>query len=293
MITVDTKLIALLGNPLRQSFSTKMQNAAYQAHNLDFEYFPIETRPETLKTVVNFVRCANFIGLGVTKPDKVHIMEYLDELDPLAEKIGAVNTVLVTPEHKLRGYNTDGAGFYLSLQKHWDKPLDETSFFCLGAGGAGRAICVTLASYGAKKIYISDLYPESAGKLVADINSMGAAVAELVPFQDQSAIAETAQKCQVIMNATGVGMAPKLDQSPVDSSIFHADMLAFDATYNPERTQFLKDAQRCGCRIFNGLEMLVYQGVLQAELWTGDKDMADIMFKTVYEITGRSPEKPE
>lgn len=290
MITVDTKLIALLGNPLRQSFSTQMQNAAYRAHHLDYEYFPLETTPETLKPVMEFVRCANFIGLGVTKPDKVRVMEYLDELDPLAERIGAVNTVLVTPEHKLRGYNTDGAGFLRSLQNHWSRPLSETAFFCLGAGGAGRAICVTLAAYGAKKLYISDLYEHSAYSLVEDINSMTAGIAELIAFEDKAEIQRAARSSQVIMNATGVGMAPKLEQSPVDSAVFHKDMLAFDATYNPEKTQFLKDAQQCGCQIFNGLEMLVYQGALQAQLWTGCEDTAQVMFKTLYEITGKHQE---
>ena len=286
MITVDTKLVALLGKPLRQSFSTVMQNAAYREYGLDFEYFPIECGPEDLEDILKGIRKMNFGGLGVTKPDKIAIMPYLDEIDPLAAQIGAVNTV-VFRDGKLIGYNTDGEGGVTSLKENMDTPLEESDFFCFGAGGAGRALCVTLAARGARKIYVTDRFPEMAASLTADINAMRPGTAQQVDSEDLETVHRIIPTCQVVMNNSGLGMAPHLTATPVDKSVFRPGMLAFDATYNPERTQFLKDAEAAGCKVLNGLAMLVYQGAYQVELWTGHKDNAAFMFDVVKKHIGQ------
>ncbi len=150
MITVDTKLIGLLGKPLRQSFSPRMQNEAYQAAGLDYLYYPIEVENDHLGDVVNGLRYMNYCGFAVTKPNKIQVIQYLDELDPLAKKMGSVNTVVNT-DGKLKGYNTDGEGFVRSLLTQTNCCLNTSIFFCFGAGGAGRAMCSTLAYRGAKK----------------------------------------------------------------------------------------------------------------------------------------------
>ena len=282
MITVDTKLVALLGTPLRQSFSTRMQNAAFRKYGVDMEYFPIESGPEDLEAIISAVRHMNFAGLGVTKPCKQAVIRYLDGLDELAEKMGAVNTI-VCKDGKLIGYNTDGKGCVRAVKEAYGGDLREAALLCLGAGGSGSAVCCTFASAGVKKLYITDVRAESAQKLVSDINEKFAPVAEYVPFSD-GALCRTAAECGIIMNHTGVGMAPHTEKSPVSRGVFREGMLAFDATYNPARTQFLKDAESCGCRVLNGLGMLVYQGAYQFELWTGRENPAECMFGTVSEI---------
>ena len=201
-IDINTKMITLLGKPLGQSFAARMQNAGYEAAGLNMLYFYTEVDKDHLGDVVNGLRYMNFAGFAVTKPNKVRVLRYLDELDPLCKKMGASNTVVKTPEGKLIGYNTDGVGFYTSLVEEGKINVEESPFFCFGAGGAGRAMCSVLAYHGAKKIYITDFYEPCAESLVMDINENFAPVAELVHHGDYAKIAE----CNVGMNASGIGM---------------------------------------------------------------------------------------
>lgn len=278
MISVDTKLIALLGNPLGQSISNRMQNAAFHAHNLDYCYFPIETRPGTLKPVVDAIRCMNFAGFGVTKPDKVNIIELLDELDPLAGMIGAVNTVDIR-NGKLIGYNTDGQGGVRTLKSTLKRNVAQESYFCFGAGGCARALCYTLADQGVQSVTMTDLYDEAAETLAKEINAKFGSVAKFIPFADRASVKRAFSESGVVMNCSGVGMAPHLEESPIDPDAFRSGQLAFDATYNPEKTQFLKDAERSGANILNGLGMLVHQGALQFKIWTGLDEPSELMFR--------------
>ena len=154
-VDINTKMVTLLGDPLKQSFAAQMQNSGYEAAGLNMIYFYTEVNNEHLEDVVNGIRHMNFAGFAVTKPNKVKVLQYLDELDPLCEKMGASNTVVKTPEGKLVGYNTDGIGFIRSIQRDGEIKVDENTYFCIGAGGAGRAMCSALAYYGAKKISAS------------------------------------------------------------------------------------------------------------------------------------------
>lgn len=286
MITVDTKLIGLLGNPLRQSLSTRMQNAAFRACSLDFEYFPIETTETSLDAIVRGICHMRFAGFGVTKPDKVAIIKHLDQLDDFAAKMGAVNTVVIEPDGSLTGYNTDGVGFLRSLGEYYQNPLCESTFLCLGAGGAARAICGSLAHQGAKKITVSSLFDTDSEQLVNEINAQFAPVVGMVPWDDKKAIQAAAGTSDVIINATGVGMGAHVGESPVNPDVFHAGMLAFDAAYNPAVTKFLIDAKAKGCGILNGLGMLLYQGAAQFEIWTGAQAPTDLMRQTLEACIG-------
>jgi len=274
---IDTRFITLLGKPLGQSFAARMQNAAYKAMGLNLLYFYTEVENDHLGQVVEGLRYLPFAGFAVTKPNKVEVLKYLDELDPLCEKMGASNTVVVQPDGRLKGYNTDGIGFHISLMEAF--PLldyKEKVFFCIGAGGAGRAMSSVLAYYGAKKIYITDIYAPAAESLVEDINSKFAPVAELVEY-NRTAIMDAVRDSCVIMNASGIGMAPHLGESPVDKSVLNPGHICFDACYNPAKTQFLLDAEEAGCKILNGLGMSLYQGAAQIKLWTGKEAPVDVM----------------
>lgn len=277
---INTKMITLIGTPLGQSFASRMQNTGYQAAGLNMIYFYTEADNEHLGDIVNGLRYMNFAGFAVTKPNKVAVLQYLDELDPLCEKMGACNTVLKTPEGKLVGYNTDGIGFYTSLVQEGGVKVEQSVFFCFGGGGAGRAMCSVLAYKGARKIYITDAYEPCAKSLVKDINTKFAPVAEYVPYGDFSKLAAS----DVVLNASGIGMGKTIGQSPLPKEYIQASQMYFDACYNPDKTQFLLDAEEKGCKILNGLGMSLYQGVAQVELWSGKKAPVEAMRQELMNI---------
>ena len=277
---IQSKMITLIGTPLGQSFASRMQNTGYKAAGLNMIYFYTEADNEHLGDIVNGLRYMNFAGFAVTKPNKVAVLQYLDELDPLCEKMGACNTVVKTSAGKLVGYNTDGVGFYTSLVKEGGVQADQSVFFCFGGGGAGRAICSVLAYHGARKIYITDAYEPCARSLVDDINEKFAPAAEFVPYGDYSKLAAS----DVVLNASGIGMGKTAGQSPMPKQYIQASQLYFDACYNPARTQFLLNAEEKGCRVLNGLGMSLYQGVAQVELWSGKKAPVEAMRQELLNI---------
>ena len=279
-VNIDTKFITLLGDPLKQSFAARMQNSGYEAAGLNMLYFYTVTGNEHLGDIVNGLRYMPFAGFAVTKPNKIEVLKYLDDLDPLCRKMGSSNTVVKTPEGKLVGYNTDGIGFYTSLTEEGGVKVDQSVFFCFGAGGAGRAMCSVLAYYGARKIYITDYYAEFGRSLVDDINKNFAPVAEFVPHGDYSKIAA----CDVVLNASGIGMGSHIGESPMPKEEMKASQFYFDACYNPAKTQFLLDAEAAGAKILNGLGMSLYQGAAQIELWTGKKAPVEAMRQELLDI---------
>ena len=269
-ININTRMIALLGKPLSQSYAARMQNAAYKAAGINMLYFYSEVENEHLLDVVNGIRHMSFAGFAVTKPNKVEIMKYVDEKDPLCEKMNASNTVVILPDGKLKAYNTDGIGFIRALKEEMPNiNVKESTFFCVGAGGAGRAISSVLAYYGAKKIYIANRTISKAEKLVDDINKNFAPVAELVDLNDEAMLKDKIRESDVIMNNTGLGMFTKIEETPISKELLHSGQLCFDATYNPAKTRFLSEAEEMGCSIMNGLGMSLYQGAEQIELWSG------------------------
>lgn len=276
-VNINTKMITLIGKPLSQSYAARMQNAAYRAMKLDMLYFYTELENEHLEDVVNGIRYMNFAGFAVTKPNKVEIMKYVDEVDPLCEKMNASNTVVIK-DGRLIAYNTDGIGFLRSLRE--EEPtlnLSESTFFCLGAGGASRAICSVLAFNDAKKIYISSRTTSKAKELVDDINAKFKPIAELIDFDDKELLKEKLATSDVIMNNTGLGMTGSTDKTPIDKDFFRQGQLCFDATYNPTKTRFLTEAEEMGCKIINGLGMSLYQGAEQIKLWSGQEVSIDAM----------------
>ena len=265
-INIDTRFITLIGTPLEQSFAARMQNAAYEVAGLNAVYFYTDTDSAHLEEIINgFRHMPSFVGCAVTKPNKVSVLKYLDVLDPLCEKMGACNTVVKTPDGRLMGYNTDGQGFLRSLVEEGGVHVKGESFFCLGAGGAGRAMASILAHSGAGKVYIMDVDAASARSLAGDINRHFSPVAEWVELGDYSRLPD----CAVVLNATGLGMGNTMGMTPVPPEHLRRGQLCYDTCYNPAKTQFLLDAEARDCRILNGLGMSLYQGVIQIELWFG------------------------
>lgn len=169
-ITTATKLYILLGYPLGHTISPPMHNLAFHDLSMDCCYFPVEVSPENLGTVFQGLSKMNLGGMNVTIPHKIRIMEHLDELDPVAATIGAVNTIRFI-DGRSKGYNTDGEGFIQSLEEEAAISVKEKCFYIIGCGGAARAISMTLAFRGAEKIFISNRTEEKAVQLAEEINT--------------------------------------------------------------------------------------------------------------------------
>ena len=278
-IDIHTRFITLLGDPLAQSFAARMQNRGYEAAGLKLVYFYTVTGNEHLGEIIQGLRHMPFAGFAVTKPNKVKVLEYLDELDPLCAKMGSSNTVVKLPDGRLKGYNTDGVGFYRALEEA-GVPVSGKTFFCFGSGGAGRAICSALAYHGAGRILITDLVEKSAESLVADINKNFAPVAEFVAYGDFSRVKEA----NAVINASGVGMGKTAGRTPLPPEYIRPGQFYFDACYNPARTRFLENAEKAGCPVLNGLTMSLYQGTAQVELWSGKKAPVEAMGQELQKI---------
>ena len=276
----NKRTITLLGTPLSQSFAARMQNAAYAAMGEALRYTYTETDETQLPSAVENLRQTDAPGFAVTKPNKVAVLHLLDELDPLCEKMGAANTVVRLPDGGLKGYNTDGIGFYTALTRDMGVEVENGTVFCVGAGGAGRAICSVLAYHGAGGIWITDIRDAAAKALAEEINEKFAPVAHFVPFGDWGALGE----CGCVLNASGVGMGESAGISPIPKECLDPRQLCFDACYNPAMTRFLLDAEERGCRVMNGLGMSLYQGVAQIELWTGREAPVEVMRQELLDI---------
>jgi len=221
------------------------------------------------------MKALNIRGLSVTMPHKVAVVPLLDRLDPLAEKIGAINTI-VNDDGILTGYNTDATGFLQAMLERGIEPKGK-NIAVMGAGGASRAVSFILADRGAELVILNRLLEldwavELAGKIS---QAFGKNVEALELNRDN--LAKTLEKTDILVNATSVGMSPDIDKTPVPSELLKPDLTVYDIIYNPVKTRLLKDAEAAGATIISGVDMLVWQGVQAFEKWTGLKPPFDIM----------------
>lgn len=271
-ITGHTRLTALLGSPVAHSISPLMHNEAFQLLDLDYTYLCFEVNEETLPAAVDGLKACGIRGFNLTMPNKNKIVELLDELSPAARLIGAVNTVVNDDGH-LTGYNTDGVG-YMQAVKDAGYDITGKTITIMGAGGAATAICAQAALDGVEKIHIfareTSRFWDRTQKLAENINSTLPCKAVLHENKDTAALAQAISESALLLNATSVGIAPNTEGTIIeDTSLYHPDLIVSDVIYNPRETRFLKEAREAGCRTFNGMYMLLYQGAEAFRLWTG------------------------
>ena len=271
-ITGHTRLTALLGSPVAHSISPLLHNEAFQLLDLDYTYLCFEVTEETLPAAVDGLKACGIRGFNLTMPNKNKIVELLDELSPAARLIGAVNTVVNDDGH-LTGYNTDGVG-YMQAVKDAGYDITGKTITIMGAGGAATAICAQAALDGVEKIHIfareTSRFWDRTQKLAENINSTLPCKAVLHENKDTAALAQAISESALLLNATSVGMAPNTEGTIIeDTSLYHPDLIVSDVIYNPRETRFLKEAKEAGCRTFNGMYMLLYQGAEAFRLWTG------------------------
>lgn len=268
MITGYTKVYGIIGDPVAHSLSPLMQNEAFAASGLDCCYIPLRVTADDLPAAVAAVRLLGLGGVNVTIPHKERIIPCLDEVDRNAALIGAVNTI-VNREGRLVGYNTDGAGFLASLRA--DDGFDPAGkrVVLLGAGGAARAVSFGLVQSGVSRLAIFDIIGSRAERLATDLAAIAGCVitaGELAGDMLPVALGQA----DLLVNATPVGMFPNTQaEPPVDLQGLTGRPLIYDLVYNPPETRLLREAAARGCQVLGGTGMLVYQGALAFELWTG------------------------
>ena len=252
----DTRLAAVIGFPVRHSLSPAMHNAAFHELGLDWIYVACEVAPGAVAAAFAGARALGLGGLSVTIPHKAAALEAVDEVTDTARAIGAVNTVVPTGDGRLRGDNTDGAGFLASLA---DEGFDPAGRVCavLGAGGAARAVVHALAGAGAAEVVVINRTPARAE-----------ATAALAGASGRVGSAADVVGADLIVNATPLGLAGTGDL-PVDPALVGEGQLVVDQVPNPADTALKPSAGERGAAVAGGLGMLVHQGALAFELWTG------------------------
>lgn len=261
----------VFGDPVDDNPTVVMEQAAFDAAGIPMEYLTIQVKKGDLEAAVQGMRAMNFTGINITMPHKGEVLQYLDEISESARIMGAVNTVY-WKNGKLAGENTDGKGFLKSIQDG-EVPIKGKKAVILGAGGAARAIAVELADAGIKTVTVINKN-KAHGQALADIiNTKTNAEGVFIPWENSVHIPEDTD---ILINATPVGFTD--DKKP---DIVYEDMKArmtvCDVILNKAWTGFLLEAKEKGLRTFNGLQMLVNQGAIAFELWTGEPAPVDVM----------------
>jgi shikimate dehydrogenase len=263
-----TKLAFVLGYPVAHSLSPAMHQAAFAAAGVNAVYLPWAVAPDCLAAAVQGLRAMeNLLGVNVTVPHKEAIVPLLDGLTPEAEAVGAVNTLLPR-EGRLLGDNTDGAGFLAALREDLGDEVRGLTAAILGAGGAARAVAMSLARAGACRLVLLNRNVDRAKRL-ADLVAARHPGCQVTaqPLHLGSKITEVAE-IRLLVNTTSVGLQPN-DPPLFDYASLSAPIVVCDLIYNPPETPLLRAARAQGCPAGNGLPMLVHQGALAFERWTG------------------------
>jgi shikimate dehydrogenase len=277
-ITPRTKLCALIGNPVEHSLSPAIHNRAFAELGLDFVYLAF--RVEDVRSALLAMRALeNFRGLSVTIPHKVSILELLDEVDEVDRQIGSINTV-VNDNGKLIGSGSDGPGARTALSDAGVEPGGR-NVLILGSGGAARAIAFNLAHDASpSSLTILGIVEDELKKLAEDLRER-ASMDVTAYLLERESLARHLADSSLLIQATPIGMHPKVDGSLVPQELLHKDLCVMDIVYNPYQTKLLRDAAAKGLKVISGVEMFVNQAMIQFEKWTGRAAPREVMREVV------------
>ena len=283
-ITGHTKLTGLLGSPVEHSISPMMHNTGFQALGLDYVYLCFEVNETGLGDAVKGLKTMGVRGFNLTMPNKNKILEYLDELSPAAECIGAVNTV-ENQNGKLIGHNTDGIGFMRAAAENGIQTKGKT-ITLMGIGGAATAICAQAELDGVGAIHIfarsTSRYLPRMKQMIQQLAKKSSCEIMIHPNEDQKTLQEAMNESVLFINATSVGMAPHTGDCILpDASFLRSDLAVADIIYNPWETRLLSMAREAGCQTFNGYGMLIHQGAEAFKIWTGQEMPVDLVRKAL------------
>lgn len=279
-----TKQVGLIGWPIAHSLSPAMHNAAFAELGLDWTYSLFPTQPGDLESLLKNLVAQNIVGANVTMPHKQTIMPYLDHISDDARIIGAVNTIHVL-NGKFFGHNTDGIGFLNALKEAGREPAG-MRVAMLGAGGAARAAIFSLVQAGVDRITVVNRTAERGVRLSENMaRAFPACHIEFEPLSFET-LNHLSKNIDLIVNATSVGMQPDDASLWPDDLAIPDDTIFYDVIYKPVHTLFLQQAQAAGQKTINGLGMLVHQGVVAFEIWTGQKAPLETMKQACLKTLG-------
>lgn len=267
MITGKTKILGVIGHPIEHSLSPLMHNAALTKLGLDYVYLPFPVAPENLTTAIAGFASIGVVGFSITIPHKQAILPLLSEISPIAQAIGAVNTV-VNKGNKWLGTNTDVEGFIAPLQTTYHQDWSQKKAVILGNGGAARAVVAGCIQLGLAEIHVVG---RNLQKLqVFEQSWQNSPFADKFQVHEWTELPNLLHQANLLVNTTPIGMYPHVEQSPLSSqemSYLPGDAIAYDLIYIPKPTKFLHLAQKQGIVTIDGLEMLVQQGAAALKIW--------------------------
>lgn len=266
-INGSTRIVGLLGNPVTHSLSPQIHNHAFKALGLPFVYIPLAVSEEDLRQVINALGAVHALGANVTLPHKRQAALLCDALSPLSRKIGTVNT-LSFRDGRIFGTTTDPEGFLRALAR-MGHDAHGGNIVLIGNGGIARTLASALALARIPRAMTI------VGRNRERVAALGGELSAAMDFPihalslDDTALYETMAQCTLLVNCTSAGLKPNESETPVDKKYFHRGLVVFDTIYNPLKTRFLAEAEAAGCKVENGLRMLLYQALASITLWTG------------------------
>lgn len=300
MIDGKTKILGVIGDPIEHTFSPAMHNAGLDALNLNYIYLPFHVKGDRLRECIEGAKAIGIEGLNVTIPHKTNIMKHLDEIDQVAEMIGAVNTIQFNYDAfnessnkdnesiiTTKGFNTDGYGCVLAIEEKTS--IKDKKVTITGAGGAARAVAFQIASSGISELSILNRNLAKAQSLSNDLktnlNSIGIDIN--IYSYDLNNLKRELSESDIFIDTTPIGMYPNVDDKPIASAdMLHEDLLVNDIVYTPMETSLLKEAKLANATVVPGYKMLLYQGIRAFEIWLGREAPMDVMEKALLDVLG-------
>ncbi|NIN52793.1 MAG: shikimate dehydrogenase [Nitrososphaeria archaeon] len=279
----ETKLCCLIGKPVHHSISPQIHNEAYQHLGLNYVYVAFEVEEGKLDAAVAGLRALGASGLNVTIPHKTSVIRLLNEVDSEASKIGAVNTV-IHRDGQLTGYNTDVDGVEFAFTGS-GVSTREKRVAVVGAGGAARAVIASMARSGCVEISCLNRTQERAQRLAKEARKKWNVDVSVAPLNVAN-LKRYIGEAEIVVNATSLGMHPKVDETPIPKRFITENHTVFDVVYTPIETRFLAEAKERGAKTIGGLDMLVGQALRAFELFTGSKAPQNVMRNAAFSALG-------
>lgn len=273
-ITGKTRILGIIGWPVKHSLSPIMHNAAFEHLGLDFCYIPFAVKEDHVEKAIKGITALNISGLNVTIPHKESLIPFLSETSEEVKMIGAVNTIKIM-DNRLIGYNTDGPGFIASL-KEAGINIKDHSLLILGAGGAAKAVVFQSVIEGAREIIISNRTVQKAITMKKQIEKHYPSAKIKTTGIGYDELKDIIDRVDIIVNATSVGLKSG-DPSPIPKELINKRMFVCDLIYNPPETSLIKYAKASGCKFMNGVGMLLHQGVIAFKIFTGSEAPVEVM----------------
>ena len=277
-ITGKTRIIGIIGWPVKHSLSPIMHNAAFEHLGLDFCYVPFAVKEDHIEKAIKGIPALNISGLNVTIPHKESVIPFLSETSEEVKMIGAVNTIKIM-DNKLIGYNTDGPGFIASL-KEAGISIKNHSLLILGAGGAAKAVVFQSAIEGAREIIIANRTIQKAISIKNQTEKYLPSVNLKTTGIGYDELKDIIGRVDIIVNATSIGLKSG-DPSPIPNELINKRLFVCDLIYNPPETSLIKYAKASGCKFMNGTGMLLHQGVIAFKIFTGSEAPIEVMRKSL------------